>query len=52
MARMDQTRGVLLALPADMLLAPGTDDQEIATAYVMVVLLEPLVLILKSEAPC
>jgi hypothetical protein len=52
MARMDKTSYTLLLLPADVLLAPGTDDQEIATAYVMVVLLEPLVLTPESEPPC
>ena len=51
MAYIERRRG-LHAVPADVLLAPGTDDQEIATAYVMVVLLEPLVLTLESEPPC
>jgi hypothetical protein len=52
MACMDKITCVLPALPAEALLAPGTDDQEIATAYIVVVLLEPLVLTLESEPPC
>jgi hypothetical protein len=52
MARMDRRRSVLLQLPADVFLAPGTDNQEIATAYITVVLLKSFVLCLESKSPC
>jgi hypothetical protein len=52
MARMARSRGVVLQLPAETRLAPGTDDQERATAYVLVLLVEPFVLLLEREPSC